>query len=568
MKQLSLFNDEEWGLKIGEERNGYKLVRNSLGIIQRISIKSRLTQEEFITRAKNIWGDQYDYSESVYIGGKKPITIFCKKHQHYFTVPMAQNHIKALNPTGCDKCMEEKLGWRTARGPHHRRTPEEKAREEEEKKMRKAEREQRRRGNSEERKLQRQMERESREKALIDKYGAKSYKEAIFIEKLIEKYGDIYGREFLDYQDRQTPVILVCPEHGPFKIKPRVLLTGENGRKPHGCWECYGLVPPEKRQFSITADEFFAKMKELYGDKYDFSKSEFKGISKPIKYYCHKHNWQISIAKALLDGSGCPYCSGRKFWWPDFERLAREKHGDKYDYSLVTPQERITCYVTIICPKHGPFKQRADLHLLGYGCRDCVNYPNKKTPEQRCPEWIDKCIAKYGEGRYDYSRAHEDYVNNDSVVWIRCCIHDQWFQTTPDNNLRTTNGSCPICSLELIESEGERVVRRWLEVHNIEHETQHQLPNNDATLPLQFLVADFYLPDVDGHPAIIEYNGQQHYEDIDFYYHNQRFRSFEVQQHRDRYLRQYCSEHQIRLLEIPYTDFDNIDTILTEFLCK
>ena len=53
---------------------------------------TKLTQEQYIAKARAKWGDAYDYSESVYLAGLKPITIRCIKHNHYFTV-QAGNHI-------------------------------------------------------------------------------------------------------------------------------------------------------------------------------------------------------------------------------------------------------------------------------------------------------------------------------------------------------------------------------------------------------------------------------------------------------------------------------------------
>lgn len=53
-----------------------------------------------------------------------------------------------------------------------------------------------------------------------------------------------------------------------------------------------------------------------------------------------------------------------------FIKKAKEKHGDFYDYSCVDykgSREK----VEIICPKHGSFWQRADVHLSGKGCYLC-----------------------------------------------------------------------------------------------------------------------------------------------------------------------------------------------------
>ena len=388
------------------EHRGYKTITNKNGKTQRLAIIGR-TKEDFIRKSQAVWGDQYDYSETVYTTSKSPVTIRCKKHNHYFTVPFAQNHYMKphgnVKPTGCDLCTIERTGIRPPRGPHHFRTEEEKRNDAEEKARKREERKQRTEHRKNEHSEEARLKRQQEEQAYIEKWHAKSMKEAKFLERLQEAYPDKYDTSLVDFKDRDHRVTLICKEHGEQKSK----------------------------------------------------------------------------VATLLKGKGCDYCSRRQFWAPDFERRAREKHGDKYDYSKVGEIKGMKSVVTIICPKHGEFRQRVDLHLLGYGCRECVGYPNKKTPQQRCDEWIKKCIKKYGEGRYDYSRAHEDYVNNDSLVWIRCCIHDHWFQQTPDNNLRTVNGSCPKCSIELRESEGEAEIRRWLVKHHITNFKQ-----DDVTLLL------------------------------------------------------------------------------------
>ena len=40
----------------------------------------RLTTEEFVRRAKEVHGDEYDYSQTVYTTAKNTVLIICKKH--------------------------------------------------------------------------------------------------------------------------------------------------------------------------------------------------------------------------------------------------------------------------------------------------------------------------------------------------------------------------------------------------------------------------------------------------------------------------------------------------------
>ena len=61
----------------------------------------------------------------------------------------------------------------------------------------------------------------------------------------------------------------------------------------------------------------------------------------------------------------------RKLTTEEFIQRAKEVHGDKYDYSK-SQYINAKTKITIICPKHGEFLQSADCHLnKGQGCPKC-----------------------------------------------------------------------------------------------------------------------------------------------------------------------------------------------------
>lgn len=66
----------------------------------------------------------------------------------------------------------------------------------------------------------------------------------------------------------------------------------------------------------------------------------------------------------------------KRFTKDEFIARARKVHGDKYDYSKVEYKNART-KVKIICPIHGVFEQSPDAHLRGQGCRDCGYDSNK-----------------------------------------------------------------------------------------------------------------------------------------------------------------------------------------------
>ena len=70
---------------------------------------------------------------------------------------------------------------------------------------------------------------------------------------------------------------------------------------------------------------------------------------------------------------------------------------------------------------------------------------------------------------------------------------------------------------------------------------------------------DFYLPKYN---LLIEYQGEYHDGSV----HKETKERFERQQEHDRRKREYAERNNIKLLEIWYWDFDNIEEILKEMV--
>lgn len=67
---------------------------------------------------------------------------------------------------------------------------------------------------------------------------------------------------------------------------------------------------------------------------------------------------------------------------------------------------------------------------------------------------------------------------------------------------------------------------------------------------------DFYLPYVDCGPAIIEYNGEQHYKYIPRFYRDGR--GLKKTQEHDRRKISYCLANGIKIYVVPYWELPNI----------
>lgn len=122
----------------------------------------------------------------------------------------------------------------------------------------------------------------------------------------------------------------------------------------------------------FTIEKFIERARSVHGDKYDYSKVKYKNAHTKVCIICPEHEefWQTPRGHTL-NKSGCPICYGNnRKTTKDFIKLSINVHGDKYDYSKVEYRGN-KLKVCIICPDHGEFYQRSDSHLQGQGCPKC-----------------------------------------------------------------------------------------------------------------------------------------------------------------------------------------------------
>ena len=73
----------------------------------------------------------------------------------------------------------------------------------------------------------------------------------------------------------------------------------------------------------------------------------------------------------------------------DFIKTALKIHGNKYDYSKVEYKNANT-KVCIICPEHGEYLQRTADHLLGRGCPKCAKILASAQKTLTTEEFIER----------------------------------------------------------------------------------------------------------------------------------------------------------------------------------
>ena len=188
-------------------------------------------------------------------------------------------------------------------------------------------------------------------------------------------------------------------------------------------------------------EQFIQKAKLIHGDKYNYSKVNYKKAIEKVVIICLIHKDFEITPNSHLNGSGCILCgkisssNKQSLNILQFITKSKEKHGDNYDYSKVEYINSQT-KVNIICKTHGEFEQIPNNHIRGKGCIKCSGNYKYSTDE-----WIIMAKELHGDN-YDYSKAI--YKNANEKIIIICKIHGE-FKQTPRQHL---NGSgCIKCGI-------------------------------------------------------------------------------------------------------------------------
>ena len=323
---------------------------------------ARLNKIEFIKKAQETHGDKYDYSKVEYINTLTPVTIICPEHGEFVQMPKV--HLKGC---GCKKCANKKTSDRCRSN-----TDEfiEKAKEVHGIKYDYSKANYIDNNTKVCIICPEHGEFWQRPSGHLQGQGCpacgnvKRKKTEDFIKEAKKIHGDKYDYSKVEYVNNKIKVCIVCheidpltgKEHGEFWQSPTHHLNG------FGCSKC-------SKNHKLTTKEFIEKAISIYGDKYDYSKVNYVDNNTKVCIICHEHGEFEVSPKVFLKGLGCVKC--RYVIDTDtFTQKARKVHGDKYDYSKVNYKSSED-KICIICPIHGEFWQSPHDHLDGCGCPNC-----------------------------------------------------------------------------------------------------------------------------------------------------------------------------------------------------
>lgn len=206
--------------------------------------------------------------------------------------------------------------------------------------------------------------------------------------KFIEKCNNLHNNKFdyskINYVNNTTKLLIICPVHGEFMMEPKYHKQGL------GCFECnkeHGSILKQQPKNSI--EYYLDIFEKVHEGKYQYNNLKYTGRnSDKINITCPIHGDFLQSIDNHKAGHGCKECKAEnisnrfKYSLDDFIQKSSKVHNNYYDYSKVNYINSKT-NVTIICPEHGEFKQKAGGHLLGKGCKKCTNNVSKLEKNYR-----------------------------------------------------------------------------------------------------------------------------------------------------------------------------------------
>lgn len=341
-----------------------------------------------------------------------------------------------------------------------------------------------------------------------------------------------------DFKNISTKVLCKCLiDNNEWYALPYNLLLGK------GCPKCAGK--------NKTTNDFIKEMKNINPNISILGKYVNATTKILCKCLIDGYEW-YATPNNLLRGIGCPKCSGQiKYTHNQYLSLIYEKYKD--NIMILSNFNGMSKEIYYKCNKCNTIhiaKQAKSLLRVNYPCNNCVSKERGLKLRLSQKEFKNKLYEKNKN-----IKIIDKYVKSNIKIKFYCEECKNYFYIEP-GTLLYNDGKCPICGA----SKGEKKIIKYLQDNKINFLREYFFNDlrGDKNKPLRFDFA--VLNTLNEVVCLVEFDGEFHfkkmYEDHDL----------EKQKRYDKMKDDYCKEHNIKLLRIPYWEFDNIEDILDLYL--
>lgn len=372
------------------------------------------------------------------------------------------------------------------------------------------------------------------------------YTENNIIEECNKKNLNYKRIEYNQYSDkRRRCVIYTCNNHEKYGEQTKVVEKLFSTKKP--CVYC------NHSRLDIILQDEVKKINPnivIIGD--------YINTDTPITCKCTIHNeeWKTRPLDLLKGKVGCPEC------------LYIKKHNNSKIKSVAQFKEEVKAvnpnleFVGEYYNTHTLTDFKCLIHNIIFQSLPC-NILNQTATCPICSK--ESLIYKEGLKREDLIKAikendlqmeiiDDNYTNNKVPIKCRCLIHNIIYYTQPRNFLYRHSSGCPEC----YQSSGEYKLGKLLDKMGFDVTPQYSFKDCRYKKKLRF---DYY---DETNNIAFEYQGEQHYRPVNFggMSNEKAIKDFQDNQKRDSVKKQYCFDNNIKLVCVPYWEYDNMEHFL------
>lgn len=316
----------------------------------------------------------------------------------------------------------------------------------------------------------------------------------------------------------------------------------------NGCPRCAGQVVYKHE----ATENVNKRLKEINASLRE--NFQYVGSKTRLKLKCNNdgYEWETSYSNFVNSKTGCYKCSKRVLYDIEIKNNINNRLKEM-NASLIDEynHKNNKSILKLKCNIDGHTWGSTYINFINNkrGCAVCARVLklNQKESEMRVDKQCKKMSCRLSE-TFTYNK-----TNNTTLKLICDDCNKEW--VVGYNNFMSKGSGCPFCK----ESKGEKEISRLLEEKNIKYEKQKKFKGCKNINNLFF---DFYVPDKN---TCIEFDGIQHFEKLRFFGGDDGLKKII---HRDNIKNEYCSSNNIKLIRIPYYEFDKIDKILEHNLYK